>query len=32
MGMKDQAMDALNQILAISPNNSFALRFRDRIK
>jgi hypothetical protein len=32
MGMKPQALDALNQILSIQPGNSFAIKFRDRIK
>jgi hypothetical protein len=32
MGMKPQALDALNQILSIQPGNSFAIRFREKLK
>lgn len=32
MGMKPQALDALNQLLAIQPGNSFAIKFREKIK
>lgn len=32
MGMKDQALDAVNQILEINPRNSFALRFKEKLK
>jgi serine/threonine protein kinase len=32
MGMNPQALDALNQILAIQPGNSFALKFREKIR
>ncbi len=32
MGMRDQAVDAVNKILAINPKNGFALKLRDKLK
>jgi hypothetical protein len=32
MGMRDQARDAVQQILAINPKNGFALKLKDRLK
>lgn len=32
MGMKDQSRDAINQILEMSPQNAFALKFKEKLK
>ncbi|HLP30210.1 MAG TPA: hypothetical protein VK150_02535 [Geothrix sp.] len=32
MGMKDQALDAADQLLAINPRNTFALRLKEQLK
>jgi hypothetical protein len=32
MGMKDQSLDAINQILEINPKNGFALKFKEKLK
>ncbi|HKP97178.1 MAG TPA: protein kinase [Fibrobacteria bacterium] len=32
MGMRDQARDAINQILAINPRNGFALKLKEKLR
>lgn len=32
MGMKEQSMDAINQLLDINPRNAFALKFKEKLK